>query len=241
MKIISWAVAGIVAASAALAQEMVVSQSAWGGGQGVNGSVAALAVQADGKIVIGGRFESVNGSPRSNIARLNPDGTLDQEFANSVIAGTNGPVAALAVRPDGSIVAGGTFTQAGGQNVQNVTLYKPDGTVDSAFASSGSIGASGPVYAVAVQSDGKTVIGGRFAQVCGKQRVNLARINADGTLDDQPFPPQGQIEGPVRAIVATGTASAVAGGEFNVQAQAAQSLYKLPIAAAARQSGGETP
>jgi len=233
MKTHAWVAAGMLTVVSAFAQDgRVVSQSAWGGAQGVNGSVEAIAVQADGKIVIGGNFESVNGVPRSNLARLNPDGTLDRTFADSVIAGTNGRVAALAIRPDGSIVVGGAFTQAGGKNVQNVTLYRPDGSVDESFASKGSIGASGPVLAIAVQADGKTVIGGKFSQIAGRQRISLARINTDGTLDNEPLPPRGEIDGPVSAVAPVGTASALAGGEFNATDQAAQSLYKLPDPAA---------
>jgi len=48
-----------------------------------NGSVYAVVVQSDGKILIGGCFTMVNGSPRSRLARLNADGTLDSTFAPS--------------------------------------------------------------------------------------------------------------------------------------------------------------
>ena len=44
--------------------------------------VLALALQPDGKIIIGGAFTAINGAPRYYIARLNPDGTVDNSFQN---------------------------------------------------------------------------------------------------------------------------------------------------------------
>lgn len=63
------------ACSAAIAQSHVD-----GFAPDVNGTVHAIAVQSDGKILIGGRFTSVAGSLRTNLARLNPDGSLDSPF-----------------------------------------------------------------------------------------------------------------------------------------------------------------
>src|ERR1700680_4173948 len=53
-----------------------------------NGTIRVVVVQPDGKILIGGDFTSVRGTPRNRIARLNPDGTLDAAFdpnANDVV------------------------------------------------------------------------------------------------------------------------------------------------------------
>ena len=57
-------------------------------------TVCSLAVQADGKILVGGDFTTLGGQTRTNIARLNADGTLDSTF-NS---GANGVVISLAVQ-----------------------------------------------------------------------------------------------------------------------------------------------
>src|SRR5262245_49878437 len=64
---------------------------------GVIGSVNAIALQPDGMIQIGGTFDRIGGQSRSNLARLNSDGTLDATFN----ADTDGGVYALAVGPDG--------------------------------------------------------------------------------------------------------------------------------------------
>jgi hypothetical protein len=73
-----------------------------------NGSIniASMALQPDGKIVIGGGFTNVGGLTRNYIARLNADGTVDTAFnPNASLA-----VFAIAVQSDGKILIGGTFT-----------------------------------------------------------------------------------------------------------------------------------
>src|SRR6266576_1259683 len=81
-----------------------------------NGLVRVVVVQPDGKILIGGDFTTLSpngGGPvtRNRIARLNPDGTLDTAFNPNA----NIPVYAIALQSDGKILAGGNFTNIGGQ------------------------------------------------------------------------------------------------------------------------------
>jgi hypothetical protein len=78
---------------------------------GANGSVEALAVQEDGKILVGGAFTTLGGVARSNIGRLNPDGTLDTTF----YPGANSYISTLAVQADGKIVVGGSFSELDGE------------------------------------------------------------------------------------------------------------------------------
>ena len=73
-------------------------------------SVRALLEQDDGRLVIGGNFTHVNGQPRANLARLNPDGTLDPTFAPH----PNGLVHSLAALPDGKLYAAGAFVSLSG-------------------------------------------------------------------------------------------------------------------------------
>src|SRR6266850_3294452 len=70
-----------------------------------NGDVNAIALQADGKILVGGFFTTVGGQTRNRIARLNPDGTLDTAFNPNA----NGDVYTIAVQSDGKVLAGGAF------------------------------------------------------------------------------------------------------------------------------------
>src|SRR2546421_556581 len=65
----------------------------------ITGSVISIAVQADDKILIGGGFTLVNGAPRTNIARLNANGSLDAAFQNG-LAGANNTVRAIVAQTD---------------------------------------------------------------------------------------------------------------------------------------------
>jgi len=144
----------------------------------VNNAVNAIAVQADGKILIGGQFNDIGGQPRKNIARLNEDGTLDTAFNPNV----NNAVNAIAVQSNGKILIGGNFTTVGGQLRNSIARLNADGTLDTAFNSNLNITNIG-VRAIAVQTDGKILIGGNFTSVGGQPRNNIARLNADGMLD----------------------------------------------------------
>lgn len=209
------------------AQSEVAQSSAFANGEGVNGEVNAVAVQADGKIVIGGKFSTVNGIPRNNIARLNADGTVDRSFADTLDLGLNGEVNAIAIQPDGGIIVGGLFTQAAQFETMNLARYKPDGSVDKTFGgTSGSPGTNGVVLALAVQADGKIIVGGNFNTIFGQPRRSVAKINPDGTLDGANAQ-SALLNGAVNALAATPDGS-VAGGLFTVQNRDALNLFKLP-------------
>lgn len=217
----------LVAVGCAWAQTDVVTTQAFGTGEGVDGEVNAVAVQANGQVVIGGHFTSVNGVPRNNVARLNPDGSLDPAFAATVAAGVNGPVNAVAVQPTGGVIVGGVFTQAGETEQMNLARYNADGTIDKSFGGgTGMVGTNGPVLALAVQADGKVVVGGNFTTVFGQPRRSLARLNPDGTLDGPVVPPQA-LDGQVKAAGAGADDSFVAGGVFTFQNHTAKNLIKV--------------
>jgi uncharacterized delta-60 repeat protein len=148
---------------------------------GVDGSVASLAIQPDGKILVAGSFPTINGVARGNIARVNADGSTDTSFGAG-LAGTNVGIQALALQPDGKILIGGFFTSVNGVSVNRIARLNADGSLDTGFGN-GLAGANNPVSAIALQSDGKIVIGGTFTSVNGTAVTRLARLNADGTLD----------------------------------------------------------
>jgi hypothetical protein len=75
-----------------------------------NGAIRAVAVQSDGKILIGGNFTTVQDVPRNYLARLNTDGTLDTAFDPN----PNSNVFAIALQADGKILVGGNFDQGSG-------------------------------------------------------------------------------------------------------------------------------
>ena len=147
----------------------------------VNNVVNSLALQADGKIVLGGTFTEVAGQPRSRVARLNADGSLDDSF---VPGEGNFNVNAVAVQTDGKILVGGNFTQIGGAARSAIGRLNADGTLDESFNPGVLNGStSGQVRALTVQADGKILVGGIFTEIARQPRFNLARLNADGSVD----------------------------------------------------------
>ncbi|MEP6923944.1 MAG: hypothetical protein ABI954_05745, partial [Pyrinomonadaceae bacterium] len=153
----------------------------------------SLTLQPDGKILVSGNFNRVNSVRRSGIARFNSDSTLDTSFSTGEIInqyGSAGTVNVMTVQPDGKILIGGFFTSIGGLPRIALTRLNQDGSLDTSFVLTNSTGINGTVNALAVQSDGKIVVGGTFAifdQPPGggnaTMHANLIRLNADGSFD----------------------------------------------------------
>jgi uncharacterized delta-60 repeat protein len=148
-------------------------------GTGPNHSVKAMVQQNDGKTIIGGGFYAYNDIMRSNLARVNTDGSLDLTF--SPTTGPDGSVYAIALQSDGKILIGGSFTSYNGTSRNYIARVNTDGSLDATF-NPGS-GANGTVNAIAVQSDGKILIAGDFTSYNGTARTGVARLNANGSLD----------------------------------------------------------
>lgn len=142
-----------------------------------NSTVQSLTVQSDGKTLVAGSFTTINTISHQHIARLNADGTLDSSFN----PGTVGDVLSVAVQPDGKILLGGGFTQVNGTVRNDIARLNADGSLDTGFDPG--LGADGSVYSVVVQPDGKVLVGGNFTKINGTARNNIARLNADGSLD----------------------------------------------------------
>jgi uncharacterized delta-60 repeat protein len=193
----------------------------------VLGQVNAVVIQPDGKVVIAGTFTSINGTPRWNIARLNADGTVDEGFAKSTKDGVQGEIFALALQKDGHIVAGGLFTQSGKSEAKNLVRYTPEGTVDSSFGQAlGGQATNGAVLALAVQPDDKIILGGSFSMVYGQERRGVARLNADGTVDELKIG-DNVVNGKVQALAATSSSEVIAGGAFTVSGKTGLGLLQV--------------
>lgn len=142
-------------------------------GSGFDDVVRSVAVQADGKVVIGGGFTSVNGVPSSFIARLNAGGTPDTAFSTNTGTGFNGSVDSVAVQADAKILVGGFITSVDGVPSSGIARLNTDGTPDTAFSTNTGTGFDGAVLPVAVQADGKVLVGGDFTSVNGVTRPGL--------------------------------------------------------------------
>ena len=151
------------------------------------GPVTAMAVQPDGKWIIAGSFYAVMGEFRAHIARLNADGTLDTGFDPMA----DGPISSVVVQADGKVLLGGSFysLQPNGAVVpvvrKRIARLNADGTLDTSFDPN----ANGDVSCIALQPDGRIVIGGSFGELqpngalVSTVRSRIARLNADGSVD----------------------------------------------------------
>lgn len=182
-------------------------------GAGANNTVKAIVIQNDGKILIGGDFTSYDGTARKGIARLNANGSIDNTFdpgtgANNYYNGTynedfiyistlyNGSVNAIVVQADGKILVGGAFQTFNGVPGNDFVRLNSDGSVDIAFiVGLGFQGyqvdentlsyhlVNGSVRKIAIQSDGKIIVGGGFRTYNNVARSRIARLNTDGSID----------------------------------------------------------
>jgi uncharacterized delta-60 repeat protein len=155
--------------------------------------VAAVAVQADGKIVVAGTSAWDTRDPKFALARFNPDGTLDATFSGDGKVTTNftpreDGVYGVAIQPDGKIVAAGDAGLLSGNSRFAVARYNSDGTLDTTFGGDGKVttevtARDDPVAGLAIQADGKIVLSGGAGANGSNPRIALARYNPDGTLD----------------------------------------------------------
>jgi uncharacterized delta-60 repeat protein len=148
----------------------------------------AVALQSDGKILMGGTFTNYNLNFTNHIARINPDGSYDPSFSADNVTGfgISGEVDVIKVQPDGKILVGGPHSGSGSFMSKNIVRLNTDGTADTTFVSAGPNSGTGPsgVGDMALQPDGKIVIVGSFTHL-GTTLVNhIARLNADGTVDN---------------------------------------------------------
>jgi uncharacterized delta-60 repeat protein len=167
--------------------------------------VASIAIQADGKILLGGPFTKLDGVTYNHLARLNADGTVDSSFNPNVMASQ---IDCVAVQADGRILIGGDFTTVGGTNYNRIARLNPDGTADSSFNPN----ADRSVLSMAVQADGKILVAGGFVNLGGASYNYIARLNADGTADSG-F--SANTAGTVNSIVVQADGQVLIGGLFS--------------------------
>ena len=152
----------------------------FGLGNGINNPAAlALALQRDGRIIVGGQFSQIDLTQRFNLARLNTNGSVDLSF--DPLNGPSGDVNAIVIQPDGAIIIGGTFIGYNGFARGGIARVLANGVLDPSFDSG--VGTGGNVFALALQHNGQIVLGGRFAQYAGINRTFIARVFSNGSLD----------------------------------------------------------
>jgi uncharacterized delta-60 repeat protein len=141
-----------------------------------------LALQDDGKVLIGGNFTNYNGYIRNKIARINQDGTIDLSFdPGSGFSNTLSSIKDIKIQQDGKILVAGDFTSYNGTNYSGIIRLNQDGSLDTSFIPQTGI-YQFQINSVDIQADGKIIAGGPFAYI-GTTNVRIVRFNIDGTID----------------------------------------------------------
>lgn len=186
-----------------------------GGSYELNGpdsSVYAITVASDESVLVGGDFSSITygeeETPRQGIARLlKSSGRVDTTFSPGT--GPDDSVVAIVTQSDGKILVGGSFTNFNGVTHHGIVRLNSNGSVDSTFVAQCNVGST--VRAIAVQLDGKILIGGDFATVSGHASSGIARLNSNG-VPDTTFSTTGIVDGEVYAIYPLSSGQVLIGG-----------------------------
>lgn len=216
----------------------------------VSGGVNAIALQPDGKILVGGNFTSLAGSPCTNIGRLYSDGSFDSTFHAGANLGSSiciqpdgkilvaselrvarlnadgsmdagfrcvfggsqfSKVNVILLTPNNGILVGGSFTSVNGTPCGGLCQLSSSGTTDSVFFGGVAGTLSSEVFSLAVQLDGKVVVGGSFTRVGGVYRTNLCRFN--NSFVDSTFVPDPN--GAVECVLVDRNSKILVGGWFS--------------------------
>ena len=166
---------------------------------GLAAEISAIVIQPDGKILVaGGAFPLFTLAGDFELARYNPDGSLDPTFGSGGIVTTSFPgqgsfAFSLALQTDGKIIAAGTdFVNFSSNDSSNTDFglerYNPDGTPDPTFGRGGQVttdfdGFNDDAFAVLIQPDGKIVAVGSAKNPANFYDFAAVRYLANGTID----------------------------------------------------------
>lgn len=187
--------------------------STFNSGSGANSSVRFTILQSDGKIIIGGDFDSYNGTLIKRIARLNANGSLDVTFNPG--SGASSIVRTAAIQSDGKIVIAGGFSSYNNISRNRIARINADGSLDSTFNPGLGTGSNSSIHSVSLQPDGKIIIGGNFMSFNGTARNRIARLNPDGSLD-MTFNPGIGANDIVNKTLVKPDGKIIIGGDFSV-------------------------
>jgi uncharacterized delta-60 repeat protein len=162
-------------------------------GSGFDGSIGSLEIQSDGKILVGGEYNTFSGSAQNRLIRLNSDGSKDTTFdigsGFSAPAGWfgNGSINSTAIDSNQKIVCAGMFGSFTGSSQNYLIRLNSDGSKDTTFdIGTGFTGSYFGPYAflndIKINSAGKIFVGGQFIQYSGVTQNNFINLNSDGSI-----------------------------------------------------------
>lgn len=174
------------------------------------GIVYDIALQPDGKIIIVGSFTKYNNSTVNRVARLLPNGTLDSTFLTGSGSALN--ITHVKVLSDQKILLTGNFTVFNGVSANRIIRLNSNGTFDPIF--NNGTGFNDDVNAIALQPDGKMVLGGNFTLFNNTVANRIIRLNEDGTKDESFVTGSGFSKEGVSAIRINKNGDIMVGGSF---------------------------
>ncbi len=182
--------------------------------------VLSIALQPDGKVLVGGSFTDLGGTA-SRIARLNADGSLDSTFNPGT--GPSAPVTCIVVQPDGQILVAGSFTSFNGVSRKHIVRLNSNGSIDGSFTNPAltTLG-GGSIDSIALQSDGAMFVGGLFRGASVSPfRQSVAHLSSTGVVDSAFDIGHGcqagastSVAGRVRSVAALPGGKVAVGGSF---------------------------
>ncbi|HEY1174386.1 MAG TPA: protein kinase [Verrucomicrobiae bacterium] len=172
---------------------------------GPNDSVLSLCQMPDGRIWIGGEFTKVSGKESRHLALLGTNGALAE------VSQAEGPVMELLALPDGMVMAGGGFNRIIGADRNNLARIKQPNALDRAHKLGS--GFDGVVRCMTLLPDGGLLIGGEFNRVDTQARRGIARMNANGSINETMDAKLGGT-GTVRAIALQPDGGVIVAGDF---------------------------
>ena len=143
-------------------------------GTGASSSIQAMALQADGKVIIGGNFINYNGVTANRITRLFSNGSIDTTF-NKLGSGADAFVRAIAIQTDGKIIVAGDFTIFNAVSKKYIARLNSDGSIDATFNVNFPFSGSSIINHINIQSDGKILVSTIFG---------FYRLSATGAIDN---------------------------------------------------------
>ena len=150
-----------------------------------NNFIYDVDIQSDGKILVAGDFTSYSGVSYNGLIRLNSNGSIDNTF--TIGTGFNNSVNDVNVLSDGKILCGGQFSTYSGTAANDIIRLNSNGTIDNTFVTgtgfSGGFLNFGTIFAMAIQPDGKVLVGGYFTTYSGQTNNRIIRLNTDGSID----------------------------------------------------------
>ncbi len=149
------------------------------GNTGFGGTVLCIRSLSNGEILISGEFSLYQSIPRSRIAKLKLNGSLDVNF--NLGTGSNGELRVLKIQANGKILISGNLSLYNDQLVSGLVRINSDGLLDTSFNTSVN-GYS--IHSILLQPDDKILIAGSFSSVNGVSINRIARLNPNGTLDN---------------------------------------------------------